>query len=391
MEYIKILMNLISIDTSVPPGRNYPVVIEYLEPLFKEAGCQTEKVWIPKECTKGLKGERVNLLAHRREPGKQRLIFYTHVDVIPAKGWLGFEPRQKNGTVYGRGAADMKGSIVALLLALEKVKGKLLRYDVSVMVTTDEEMVGQQRPQLEYLAQYLGSLEGSYIWDLDCGADYVTIADLGSIQMEIEIAGKAVHSALSRFGVNAIEQAVSLQEDFLRLKKKVIQRKSEIPVSPETGLKKMEGGLNLNVIKGGVKANVVADKCTISLDRRLIPEEKLESAQRELHQVLLRAKQKSEIEAKVKKIRKSPSCIISADDPVVEKAARILQKVTGQSGKYGTMGSTDLAGIISTWKAKKFGLGVFRPESNIHGANEFVRLQDVKNLAKIIGKFLTGD
>jgi acetylornithine deacetylase/succinyl-diaminopimelate desuccinylase-like protein len=85
MDYIQILSNLISMDTSVPPGDNYGKTVDYLEPLFRGAGFKTERVVIPPEHAEGREG-RVNLLCHRRQPGKPRLIFYSHIDVVPAHG-----------------------------------------------------------------------------------------------------------------------------------------------------------------------------------------------------------------------------------------------------------------------------------------------------------------
>ena len=141
VDYVKVLEELISIDTSVPPGLNYEKVMDYLEPLFSQAGCETQKVHIPKEHCDGNEG-RVNLLAHRRNPGRPRLIFYAHVDVVPAAGWPAFTPRVADGKIYGRGTAD-KGAIPALLLAPEAVR-QIMKYDVSIMRTTDEE-VGRTR------------------------------------------------------------------------------------------------------------------------------------------------------------------------------------------------------------------------------------------------------
>ncbi|MFH1015864.1 MAG: hypothetical protein V1771_02580, partial [Chloroflexota bacterium] len=92
MNYLKVLTDMIAINTTVPPGLNYPQMIDYLEPLFANADFQTQKVPIPKEMAGG-KIDRVNLLAHRRNPGKPRLIFYGHIDVVPAQGWDAFTPR----------------------------------------------------------------------------------------------------------------------------------------------------------------------------------------------------------------------------------------------------------------------------------------------------------
>jgi succinyl-diaminopimelate desuccinylase len=107
MKYVEVLKDLISIDTTVPPGSNYDKAIAYLEPLFKELGFDTRRLIIPAQYAEGREG-RVNLICHRREKGKPRLIFYAHIDVVPAEGWDAFKPRVENGKAYGRGAADTK-------------------------------------------------------------------------------------------------------------------------------------------------------------------------------------------------------------------------------------------------------------------------------------------
>jgi acetylornithine deacetylase/succinyl-diaminopimelate desuccinylase-like protein len=157
MDYVEVLKNLLCIDTSVPPGLNYDKVIDYLQSLFRELGFETRKVIIPTEYAEGREG-RVNLICHRRQTGTQRLIFYDHIDVVPAAGWDAIKPRIEKGKIYGRGAADMKGSITALLLALELLKRKPLKHDVSIMLITNEEL--SQASQLRYLANYLKPVSG---------------------------------------------------------------------------------------------------------------------------------------------------------------------------------------------------------------------------------------
>src|SRR3972149_3241046 len=102
MDYIEVLKHLIAIDTTVPPGLNYDRVVAYLEPLFIDLGFQTRQIIIPAEHAEGREG-RVNLICPRRAAGKKRLIFYAHIDVVPAEGWDAFNPRLENGKIYGRG------------------------------------------------------------------------------------------------------------------------------------------------------------------------------------------------------------------------------------------------------------------------------------------------
>jgi succinyl-diaminopimelate desuccinylase len=382
MKYLEVLKDLISIDTTVPPGLNYDKAVDYLEPLFKELGFDTQRLIIPAEYAEGREG-RVNLVCHRRRKGRPRLILYGHIDVVPANGWDAFKPRVENGKVYGRGAADMKGSIVALLLAMESLNRKPLNFDVSLMVTTDEEF--SQASQLLYLRQYLEPVSGAYFLNLDSSFGYVSIAGLGALQVDIKVTGKSVHSGLSHLGENAIEKASLLIQALLDLKHKVEQRKSNVPTHPNTKLNRMEARLNINMINGGIKINVVPDECLISVDRRLIPEENLEDARRELLDTLASV---PGVAWQLDRVYGIPT-VPPANDPIVDRLVGIIGDTIGEGSKFGEMGSGDLCHIVATWGAKAFGLGVIRPECNIHGKEEFVYLQDIEDMAKIVARFLS--
>jgi len=382
MKYVEVLKELIAIDTTVPPGLNYDKAIAYLEPLFKKSGFDTKRLLIPVEHAEGREG-RVNLVCHRREKGKPRLIFYAHIDVVPAEGWDAFKPRVENGRLYGRGAADTKGSIVALLLAMESLKGKRLDFDVSVMLTTDEEY--SQASQLQYLRQYLEPVSGAYFLNLDSNFGFASIANLGLLQLDIKVTGKSVHSGLSHLGENAIEKASLLIRALLDLKHKVEQRKSNVRTHPDTKLRHMEGRLNINMIKGGIKTNIVPDECLISIDRRLIPEENLEDARKELLDTLASVRG---VTWQVERVSSIPT-VPPANHPVIDQLARTIADTIGEGNKFGEMGSGDLSHIVATWGCKAFGLGVIRPECNIHGKEEFVYLQDIEDVAKILARFLS--
>jgi succinyl-diaminopimelate desuccinylase len=381
MDYVEVLKQLIAIDTTVPPGLNYEKAVDFLQPLFDEVGFDTGKVFIPPEHAGGREG-RFSLVCHRRAPEKPRVVFYGHVDVVPAEGWDAFKPMVEDGKIFGRGAADMKGSIVALLLALEMTKGKPLRYDVSVMITTDEE--SGQAGQLRFLAQYLQPVSGTMFFNLDSNAGYVSITSLGAIQIDIKVKGRSVHSALSNLGENAVEKAVLLINALMELKKRVARKESAIRVIPGLGIDRMVPRLNINRIKGGLKSNIVPDECLISIDRRLIPEENAEQARNELLDTLSSVPGVTwEIDHEIL----APP-VIPCEDPLVDELESIVKEITGQGGKYGMMGSGGLPQIVAEWGARELGLGVIRPECNIHGKGEFVYQQDIEDLSRIIARFI---
>ncbi|MDO8568870.1 MAG: M20/M25/M40 family metallo-hydrolase [Dehalococcoidales bacterium] len=381
MDYLKVAKDILAIDTSIPPGLNYEKVMDYLEPLFKEVGFETEQITIPREHSDG-NDPRINLIAHRRSPGQPRLIFYGHIDVVPAQGWPAFTPRIEDGKIYGRGAADMKGGVVALLLGLDMARELTPRYDMSVMITTDEE-VGQAE-QLRYLGRYLQPLSGAHLFNLDSSFGYISIASLGALQMDIIVKGKSVHSGLSHLGENAVEKAALLLAALLRLKKQVVKRRSKVAVHPETGLRRMQARLNINMIQGGLKANIIPDECVITVDRRLIPEEDIEVARKEILDTLRAV---PDVQWELGKVFAIPT-VPPSGGPIVDEVAGLVKQVTGQSGKYGEMGSGDLPHIGREWGAIEFGLGVIRADCNIHGKDEFAYQQDIESLATIIARFI---
>ena len=381
MNYTDILRQLISIDTTTPPGLNYEKAIDFLQPLFEEYAFQTEKVFIPPENAGGREG-RVNLICHRRNHGQRRVIFYGHVDVVPAEGWDAFSPRLEDGKIFGRGAADMKGSIIGLLYGLDLIRGKSLKYDVSVMMTTDEE--NGQTSQLRYLKRYLEPVSNACFFNLDANFGYVTITILGAIKMDIKVKGKSVHSALSHLGENAVEKASLLVNALMELKLKITAKKSAIPVDPKTGITRMVPRLNINKMSGGLKSNIVPDECLISIDRRLIPEENPAEAREEILEIISSV---PDVDWEIADEFKVPP-IPPVEDPMVDELDMIIEEISGRSGKYGMMGSGGLPQMVAEWGGKTMGLGVMRPENNIHGKNEFVYQRDIEDLAKIIAKFL---
>ena len=138
------------------------------------------------------------------------------------------------------------------------------------------------------------------------------------------------------------------------------------------------------MIKGGIKVNVVPDECLISIDRRLIPEENLDDARKELLDTLTSV---PGVTWQLERVFGIPT-VPPSNDPIVDELAGIIGDTIGEGNKFGEMGSGDLDHIVATWGGRAFALGVIRPECNIHGKEEFVYLQDIEDVAKIIARFL---
>ena len=148
----------------------------------------------------------------------------------------------------------------------------------------------------------------------------------------------------------------------------------------------MEARLNINMIQGGLKVNIIPDQCLISVDRRLIPEENIEVVKKELIGALSSV---TDVKWEVEKVFSIPA-VPPCDDPIVDELVRTINGVTGQGSKFDEMGSGDLSYIVTTeWGGKEFGLGAIRLDCSIHGKEEFVYQKDIEDLAVIISRFLT--
>jgi succinyl-diaminopimelate desuccinylase len=385
MDYVQTLKDLVSMDTTVPPGKNYEKIMDYLTPLFKNAGCDVQKIAIPKEAAHGAEG-RFNLLAHRRNPGKPRLILYTHADVVPVAGWDGFTPKIENGKFYGRGAGDDKGNIVAMLMALERMKGQALKYDTSCIVSVDEEVGHADADEIRFIRQYLEPVKDAYFLALDSSFGIVGVATLGLLAMEITVHGKSVHQGRAYLGENAVENALKLCQPLMKLGEEVIKRKSRIPASPETGVAKMQGNLCITMLHGGVKVNIVPDECVITIARRIIPEENIDVCEQEIRTVLATV---PNVRYDAKVTERHPTVRDTYDEPIADELVKIIRDVAGEAGKYGAMGTLPVDPVSVEWGAKIIATGVGRSaESNAHGKDEMIYLKDLEALAEIVTRFM---
>jgi succinyl-diaminopimelate desuccinylase len=140
----------------------------------------------------------------------------------------------------------------------------------------------------------------------------------------------------------------------------------------------------LTRIPGSSKVNIIPDECLISVDRRLIPEETIEDARKELLDTMASV---PGVTWELERVFSIPT-VPPNNDPIVDRLADIIRDTIGEGDKFGEMGSGDLSHIVASWGGKVFGMGVIRPECNIHGKEEFVHLRDIEDVARILARFL---
>ena len=200
------------------------------------------------------------------QPG---MLFLGHSDVVPAgAGWdrPPFEPYIRDGRLFGRGSTDMKGGLAAVLIALKALKdaGAGLPFNAALACTVDEEDLGigiraytasaAADPAFRYSACVVAEPT-----DLE-----TVIGCRGDSYIELKVTGKSAHSGRPADGRNAIDAAARILE-LVRKDHALLQEDQD----PLLGA----GSWNIGLIQGGTGTSMVAAECTVSLDRRLMPDD----------------------------------------------------------------------------------------------------------------------
>ncbi|OPY55064.1 MAG: putative metallohydrolase [Methanosaeta sp. PtaU1.Bin112] len=391
-----LLKRIISFKTVAPPGSNYEEIVDWLVPIFEEMGFSTQKMVMPEEvfesrCSdRRLVGDRYNLRADLFVGADKTMVIYAHLDVVPAEGPWDTDPFQavaKNGRVYGRGVSDCKGSIAALIAALDALleKGKP-KYNLSVLLTTDEEVGGYSG--LCYLTD-LGLVKGDMMLCMDGFSDDVVIGSNGIIHWDLTVHGKSVHSGSSFLGINAVEKSIPVMNALMDLKKAVQSRRSLLPASSALeamGKKNLIPILNITMINGGIKENIVPDICNLRGDRRVIPEESMDEAMAEIE----RALKPLDVDFDLKFYPGYPPMSVNSDHPwvwevrnAVERGMDFFPRLSGAQGSLDQAYATEKTGIPTC----VFGVGR-QLEANIHGLNENVRVTDLNGFARFLIELL---
>lgn len=394
---------LVACDTTFPPGAGYPAFADLLEELFAPLGFGFRRVEVPEALwrTPEAHGRRVNLIAEpieRRHPGCG---IYVHTDTVPpGEGWTRppFALTREGDTLFGRGTADMKGTIAATLAALTAARdaGLTLARDPVLLFCTDEE--GGLYPGVRYLAEQrlLGCEE---LICLNGGAvPRIWAGCFGSLDVAIEVTGRPVHSGdPSPHGVNAIEEAIPILDSLLALKARVQARVSALPPPPWLEGKALTARLNVTGIQGGAKGSALPGRCRILVNRRVMPEESMEAALAEIGDAI------TEGAARGQALGLSTQ-LVGRLDPVVDPDAggrfwpRWQQALCFGFGwapedfaRYGASSSSDMGFVQRAGIPEILLGGLSRPDNRTHGPDEFTTVGDVTSLARALLAYLSDE
>jgi succinyl-diaminopimelate desuccinylase len=396
---INFLKSLVGVPTVVPPGDNYRDAIDIVQNKLIDIGLKCKVVETPSHLLQryathpgSLRGPRPNLIATKEwGSGGPNILLNGHIDVVPAgDGWKfpPFSATVKDNLMFGRGTADMKGSIASMVFALSALSQleSDLRGAVTLTVTVDEEIGGATG--LYYLVKN-NLVGGDCCLVTDSTIESIKYASNGCLRFRIITYGRSAHSSRPWMGVNAIEKMSKVINVLNNFSQRLSSVKSRVPAHPSFEVDRLRPSLSVCVISGGIKVNMIPDRCEILVDRRLIPEEDVrEEAKRIISAINDLKKTDQDLLATAEYNYFHESFESNPNNWAIQLLSKSYREVTGVSPFLGgTLGCSD-ACYTAKIGIPTMLLGAARAQSGMHAKNEFVDLNDVSLLSGILAVFL---
>jgi succinyl-diaminopimelate desuccinylase len=334
-----------------------------------------------------------NLIVRRRfgQGGGPTIALNAHGDVVPPGRDWSHDPHgaeiiddpEHGLMMFGRGVAVSKSDFAtftwALLALIELEKqGTPLHGAVELHFTYDEEVGGNVGPK-RLLEERLSNPD----FAICAGFSYsITSAHNGCLHLEVVVNGKSGHAAIASSGVDALEAATHILTALYAHRAELSLTHSQVPgISTPT--------LNVGLIEGGINTNVVPDRVTLRLDRRIIPEESPTEAEEKLRALIKRAvADRPGITLEINRILlATPLQELPGAAPMIAVLRKHAEKEFGVPiSVQGVPLYTDArhystAGIPTVL----YGAGPRTlQEANGHGADECLRLSDLKKATAVV-------
>lgn len=196
--------------------------------------------------------ERWNIFATPIANPNPKIVFTTHLDVVPAPEAC-FSPRVEDGFLYGRGSCDAKGIAATMVVAAETLKSAG-ESEIGLLFLVDEEVSSQGA---KCAAPFLRDRGVQYLVNgepTDC--DLVT-GHKGVVVAKLTFVGRAAHSGYPELGEDANTRMISVCSELLE---------ASFGESGTFG----RATINLGLIQGGTAVNVVSPEATIRLAVRTV-------------------------------------------------------------------------------------------------------------------------
>ena len=328
-------------------------------------------------------GEVSNLWATYGE-GEKTLTLLGHTDVVPTgpvEKWTNdpFEPTERDGLLYGRGAADMKGSVAAFVVAAEEFCQKNPKPNgrLSIMLTSDEE--GPARDGVKKVIKHLTDQGEKIDWCLVGEptaekklGDVVKIGRRGSINGVIKVQGIQGHAAYPHNAENPIHTSSKALNEIVAL------------YWPDETGKFPDSILQVSNINSGTGAhNVIPGELSLKLNVRYSPSISSRTVIDAVEGILQKYKLNFDSEWE-----DSGSPFLTTSTTLINSVIESISNVTGINDvDQSTEGGTSDGRFIAPTGSEVVEVGPLN--ASIHKIDEAVSIQELEMLPDIYLKVIT--
>lgn len=357
-----------SVNPGIDAGPGEAALVSAVEARLRELGLETSRQEVAPN-------GRDNIVATLRgAEGSPTVLFEAHLDTVGLSGSATTQVVLDGGNVYGRGACDTKGSLVAMLEAVRLLAATEREERPNVMFagTIDEEFAGTGAARLVED----DTLPTMAVVGEPTALD-VAIAHKGVLRFRIATHGVPAHSSKPHLGVNAINAMAPVLRSLEEVYLPTLERIAHPLVGSPT--------LSVSTIMGGTAENVVPAECVISIDRRVNPGESHEEILARIDDLVAAMAQPG---AAI--VREEPTLATAAldtppDHRLVEAMGRARLAILGDRGKpSGMTFGTD----ASFFAPAGIPCVVFGPGSidQAHSDEEWVGVEETARASEILAE-----
>jgi acetylornithine deacetylase/succinyl-diaminopimelate desuccinylase-like protein len=406
LDVVELLSELVRIPSVNPMGKAVSGEIYYehrmtarLEALFRELGLPVERHVVAPL--------RENIITRVEgdippEKGGKIVMLEAHQDTVPVEGMTikPFTPKLEGGRMYGRGSCDIKGGMSAMICALVRLAKETPagRPTVVLACTINEEhgFTGATHWATAYSGKVPDSGHGpevappagrsqllTRVPDAVIVAEptqlNVVVAHKGAARWKCSTLGVATHSSQPLLGDNAIYRMARVLDALNEYAREIAPKLASHPLCGQPTL-------SVGTITGGISVNTVPGRCTIEIDRRVLPTENPQVALDHCLDYL-----RSKLGPEVKVEHASPFLLTRglADDKNGDLADRLgaaIRKHGGPGKRIGVPFGTDAPHFAATGCPTV----VFGPGSidQAHTADEWIDLEQLRAAEEMLFDFI---
>ena len=365
---------LVRIPSVNQPGQGEAAVVDAIVTLVESWG------WTPlvQEVAPG----RPNCIIRLEGglPGKT-LLFEGHTDVVTPgdpEEWAHdpFGAEIVDGRLYGRGAADMKGGLAAMLFAARAIEqsgpfpGTIV---LAILCDEEELMIGVH----DFVARgHARGIDAAIVCEPEAGE--ICATQKGAIRIRVGLEGVMAHGAMPHEGRNPISAVTLFLTEVAAVERQYQQDPGE---HPELGLTYLTP---THVSAGSLpQMNVIPHSGLLAIDVRTVPGVDHTELLGHLRTAADAVTEQTGVELMISVLVDRPPTTTPQDDPIVMAVADAHLEVTGEPPKFGGVPGTTDGTIL--WRDAKLPVVVYGPGGKwiAHQADEFVEIDDLLRHAEV--------